>query len=158
MIRSAALTGIVLSLLAIAAAYASAFGAAGASGWAPWAMALGTSALLVSLMALGASRHGRLGALWLPLAATFAVLAAGFGLALWLPAEAADADLWLGLPRRAAIVLYGVGILPLLIVPVAYALTFDRLTLTAADLARISDAMAAKDVGAGADSREGSAE
>lgn len=144
MIRSAALTGIVLSLLAIAAAYASAFGAAGAPAWAAWAMAVGTPALLVSLMALGASRHGRLGSLWLPLAATFALLAAAFGLALWLPAESADADLWLGLPRRAAIVLYGVGILPLLIVPVAYAMTFDRLTLTSADLARIGDAMAAK--------------
>jgi hypothetical protein len=49
-----------------------------------------------------------------------------FGLALLLPAdEAPGAALWLGLPRRAALVLYGAGLLPALVLPLAYALTFD---------------------------------
>lgn len=61
----------------------------------------------------------------------------GFGLALWLPAESAGTALWLGLPPRAALVAYIVGILPSLVLPVAYAATFERLTLDDDDLARI---------------------
>ena len=44
--------------------------------------------------------------------------------------------LWLGLPPRAAVVLYVIGFLPVLVLPLAYALTFDALTLSEADLAR----------------------
>lgn len=145
MIRSAALLCIVLSLVAIGCAYASAFVGGGAPGWAAWAMAIGTSALLVSLMALGAMRRGRLGWLWIPIGFTFAVLAGGFCLALSMGPAAADSDLWLGLPPAAAVVLYGVGILPFLAVPAAYALSFDEMTLSEADLARVAAAMAIRE-------------
>jgi hypothetical protein len=49
----------------------------------------------------------------------------------------------LGLPRRAAIVLYGIGLLPLFVLPVAYALTFDEMTLSEEDLERVRRAAAA---------------
>lgn len=131
------------STLLIAAAYGGAFRPGGAPGWAPWAMLVGTSTLLVATMLLGAGRRsGSLRPLALPLTATYVVLFGCLGLALVLAPEARDAPLWLGLPRRAALVLYGVGLLPSAILPFAYARTFDSLTLTPEDLERIRQARA----------------
>ena len=139
-----ALVGFAASTVAIAAAYASAFLPGGTPRWGSWLLALGTSASLVSVMALGARRRDRpLGMLRWVFADTFVVMAAGFGLALALPAEAAGSALLLGLPPRAAVLLYGIGLLPLLILPVAYAMTFDRVTLSDDDLARLRAQVAA---------------
>ena len=61
------------------------------------------------------------------MAAMWLVLAVGFGAVLLLhPASPTDPTLWLGLPPRAAVILYGIGILPALVLPLAYALTFDE--------------------------------
>jgi hypothetical protein len=68
-------------------------------------------------------------------------------LALALPPETEGAALWLGLPRRAALVLYGIGLLPVAILPVAYARTFDSLTLRPEDLERIRAARARREAG-----------
>ena len=58
--------------------------------------------------------------------------------ALALPADLGAAEpLLLGLPRRAAIVVYGIGLLPVLVLPVAYALTFEAQTLRDEDLERV---------------------
>lgn len=141
-----ALLGLGISAAAVGAAYASAFLPAGAPGWAPWLMAGGTAGALVAAMALGAARAGRIGRLAYPFAFVFLALVVGFGLALGLPsAEAAEPALWLGLPPRAAVVMYGIGFLPLLVVPLAYALTFDELTLSSADWERIRRAAAGAD-------------
>lgn len=133
---------IVAGTVAVALAYAGAFLPGGAPQWAPWAMAIGIAFLCVGFMALGAARTGRpLGILWLPLAFTFVVLVGGFGLALALPgSEGPGARLVGGLPFRAALIIYGVGLLPALALPLAYALTFKRQTLDAADLERIRTA------------------
>jgi hypothetical protein len=62
----------------------------------------------------------------------------GFGAALIMPAESAtEIVLWLGLPPRAAVILYGIGLLPLFLVPLAYAFTFEEQTLSDADLERV---------------------
>jgi hypothetical protein len=134
-----AVGGLLGGTLAIAAAYASAFGAAGAPRWAAWAMALGVPLVLVATLTLGAAREGRLPrALVLPFALVGGLLAGGFALALGLPDDLGAAEpLWLGLPRRAAVVVYGIGLLPVLVLPVAYALTFDAQTLREEDLARV---------------------
>ena len=88
-------------------------------------------------MALGATRGNRgLGSLKLPFAFVFLVLAAGFCLALLLPSKE---PLMLGLPLRAAIIIYGIGLLPIIILPVAYAITFDTQTLSEADVARVRE-------------------
>lgn len=101
-------------------------------------MVIGNSTLLVAMMALGARRsQTSLRSLRLPLAVTCLILIGCFGLALSLPPESAGETLWLGLPRRAALVLYGVGLLPAAILPLAYARTFEALTLRPADLERI---------------------
>nr|MCU0636746.1 hypothetical protein [Gemmatimonadaceae bacterium] len=86
---------------------------------------------------LGVARHGRrLGGLWWVLGFTLVVCVAAFGAALALPASVED-TLFGGLPLRAAIVVYGIGLLPLVVLPVAYALTFDRITLSDDDLAGV---------------------
>ena len=133
---------LVVATCAIAVAYASAFAAGGPPAWAPWLLATGVPLALVGTMVLGAARHGRLPA---RLAVAFAlvglVLAGGFALALALPANLGAAEpLLLGLPLRAAIVIYGVGVLPVFVLPAAYALTFDAQTLRPEDLARVQAA------------------
>jgi hypothetical protein len=144
MLRRFTLLTIILSILAIGTAYASAFLSGGAPGWAAWIMVVGIAALMVGMMMLGAVRRNRIGRLWIPFGFVFLVLVGGFGGALALPPiDPARATLWLGLPPGAALVLYGVGILPLLVVPVAYALTFDELTLSAADLEELRAAASA---------------
>ena len=50
----------------------------------------------------------------------------------------------LGLPVRTAIVLYGIGLVPLVFLPFAYAVSFDADTLSAADIARVRDAAKAR--------------
>lgn len=136
--RSVAIAAIAGGTLAIGSAYAGAFRPGGAPAWAPWAMAIGTTVVLVGLMLLGMAKDGRrLGWLWGVLAFTALVCVAGFGLALTLPPETAGARLIAGLPPRAAAVLYGIGLLPLAVLPLAYAWSFDRLVLTPDDLARL---------------------
>jgi hypothetical protein len=100
---------------------------------------LGIPCLVVGLMVLGAARADRgLGPLVLPFAFVWIVLAGGFGAALLLqPSDPADPVLWLGLPPGAAVVLYGIGLSPVFVLPLAYALTFDASTLSEEDLERV---------------------
>jgi hypothetical protein len=137
-VKTRALYALVVATLLIASAYASAFLPGGSPSWAVWPMVVGTTGALVSMMAMGAARPGvRLGALAWVFGAVFVLVTVAFGLALSLPPEDAGSRLVLGLPLRAAIVLFGIGLLPLFLVPVAYAATFDRVTLSEEDLARI---------------------
>jgi hypothetical protein len=94
---------------------------------------------LVAVMVLGAARAGRLpGTLGIAFALVGVMLAGGFALTLALPAVPGAAEpLVLGLPRRAAVIVYGVGLLPVFVLPAAYALTFDAQTLRDEDLARV---------------------
>lgn len=148
MARRISLIALFAGTLAIAAAYASAFLPGPPTAWAPWALAMGTATVMVSASALGAVRADRgLGRLKLPFALAFLIVAGGFALVLSMPeADPATTPLFLGLPPRAAIVLLGIGLLPLLIMPVAYALTFDDMTLSEDDLARVREAARALQV------------
>jgi len=139
--RTSARIVLIASISAIAIGYASAFAKAGAPIWASWLLAIGIPAAFGAIMALGATRGDRgLGALKLPLLFVFLVLASGFCLALALPAsEGSGARLLLGLPARAAIIIYGIGLLPIVVLPVAYAITFDTQTLSEDDIARVRE-------------------
>lgn len=134
-----AVGALVLGTAAIAVAYASAFRAGGAPAWAAWCMALGVPVDLVATMMLGASRRGRLpGVVLGAFLLVGAMLAGGFALALALPGDLGAAEpLWLGLPRRAAVVVYGIGLLPVIVLPVVYAWSFDAQTLREEDLAEV---------------------
>lgn len=136
--RRLALAGVVVGLLLIALAYASAWLPGGAPVSAAWAMVAGTALLLSSVMALGGIRRGRS---WRRVGAAaaflFGVLVAGFGAALLLPAEDVLGPYLLGLPLRAAIILLGIGIVPVLVLPLAFAADFDDTGLDEASLARL---------------------
>ena len=140
MTRRYALAGFVAGIVMIAIAYATAFLPGGAPGWATWSYMVGTSTSMLAMMVLGAARGpAGIGRLVWPFALIYAVLLLGFGSVLLMsPETGPETSLWLGLPPRAAIILYGIGILPLFLLPVAYALTFDSMTLGEEDLARLA--------------------
>ena len=132
---------LVTAILAISVGYAAAFKPGGAPEWAPWMLALGIPLALGGIMILGAARGSRgIGPLKLPFLFVFVVLATGFCLALALPpTEGPGSPLLLGLPVRAAILIYGIGLLPIVVLPVAYALTFHTQTLDESDIARVKE-------------------
>jgi hypothetical protein len=150
MARRNSLLALLAGTLAIAVAYASAFLPGDPPGWSPWALGIGTAVVMVAASALGAARRETgIGRLKAPFAIVFLILAGGFAAVLSMPAVGPNPPLFLGLPAGAAIVLLGIGILPLLVLPVAYALTFDEMTLSDADLARVREAARALQNGAG---------
>ncbi len=139
--RRLALGALIVGIVAIAVGYAAALLPRGTPTWAPWLLALGIPVALGAIMILGAVR-GRMGIgpLKYPFAFVVAVLAISFCAALALPAtESSLSKLWLGLPARAAIVIYGIGLLPIIVLPVAYALTFEAQTLSAEDVERVRE-------------------
>lgn len=143
MTKRLAIGATVFATCCIAVAYGSAF-VAGGTRWGAWLMVLGLATMVVSLMVLGAARRsGGVRRIAIPLAFTFVVIVIGFGAALVLPGESAGARLLLGLPLRAAVVLYGIGLLPMVVLPLTYALTFDEMTLSEEDLARVREMGAA---------------
>ena len=150
--QRAGLMLLIVGLLAVGLAYGAALlGVAAAV--APWWLASGSTATLAGLAALGAARRGRSSPLlgW-SIAIAFMSVAAGLLVPLALPAPGAATPLLLGLPRPTAILLLLVGLVPLVMLPIAYAVAFEREVLSDADLA----ALRGRQRGPGAD--EGSAE
>ena len=140
--KHVALAAIVLSTCAIGAGYASAFLPGDPPVWAGWIFAAGTTGVLVATLALGAMRRDRgMGRLVIPFIIMTVLLGGGFAAVFMLPGDlGANEPLLFGLPRRAAILLYGIGLLPTFVLPVAYALTFSDQTLRPDDLQRVIDA------------------
>jgi len=127
----AAATGIglmVAGTAAIGAAYLATMLAGAPPGWAPWAVAIGGSAASVALFVLGAASRGPVARGIAALLAVLGLVIAGsFAVALALPMPTDDgARLFLGLPLRLAIVFYGVGFVPLFVLPLVFARTFAR--------------------------------
>lgn len=104
--------------------------------WAVWAIPVGIGLLLFGFFDLGGSPRAEVASetrlkLRLVFAATAVWVAAGLALLIAMPAaEATDPALILGLPPRAAWMIYGVGLAPGLFLPLAYALFFDEATLS----------------------------
>lgn len=99
----------------------------------------------MSLMALGAVRRGRIAPVlrWV-FVGMFLFCAGCFLTALAMPAnEGAGGPLLFGFPLRSTIVLLGVAVVPLLVFPFAWAMTFDSAMLSEEDLRRLRDAQAA---------------
>lgn len=134
-VKRFALAVIFLSMVAIAGGYAAAFLPGGAPPLASWIFALATAAMMVAMLLLGAARKDvPLGGLVWVFVFCFAALAVGFGLALTAPEVTPDATLYFGLPQGAAVILFVVGLLPLLVLPIVYALTFEKTTLNTEEL------------------------
>lgn len=135
-IRRAALGGILGGTLLIGGAYAQALPGGPAARWAAPAFVVGMASIIVGLMVLGAASARGIGRLVIPFAFVWLLLVGGFGLVFMVPATESP-GLWLGLPPATAIVLYGIGLVPALVLPLAYALTFDSATLRPEDLERV---------------------
>lgn len=135
--RRAGLSLLVLGLFAVGAAYALVL-TDRALRAAPWWLALGTTAVLAGMAMMGIARRGRATPMLARAAAVSCVsVAAGLVVPLVLPAPSAGEPLLLGLPRPTAILLSLVGLLPLVLLPIAYAVAFEREVLTEDDLAAL---------------------
>lgn len=109
---------------------------------APWTGAETVFTVLVmaypvALIAFAVSRNGRLGPLAIPLLLLLILLEACAVGMLALRGHVPTAPWIGGLPLAAAIQLCGVWLAPLLLVALAYALTFDRYELRQEDLDRL---------------------
>jgi hypothetical protein len=112
---------------AVGAAYAAAIAVTPAPAWAPWALALGGTSSSIGLFVVGAARRRAMTrGVALALAGLFLLIAGAFGAALALPAEGPGGALFLGLPVRLAIVFYVVGLVPTVVLPVVFGVTFER--------------------------------
>ena len=130
---------LVIACAFVALSYAAVFVVTPTPAWAAWTLAIGANGIIMTLMAIGAVRHDRLPrSLAWTFAGLFVLCAGAFVIALALPAnEGMNGPLLLGLPLRTAIVLYSVGVVPIAVLPLAYALTFESSTLSADDLTRV---------------------
>ena len=139
--RRVAIAVLFMSTAGVAIAYAIALATGAASPWSSWIAAIAIPAALTAIMIVGAARGDRgIGRLKIPFLFVALILIAGFVAALALPsAENPGSTLVLGLPLRAAIVVYGIGLLPIVVLPVAYALTFETQTLSAEDVERVRE-------------------
>jgi len=126
--RSFSLFLLVLSLALVGGAYASAFLPDGWPAWAPWALLVGTVTSLLAISLVGTTPPGGQAPrrLLVALGGVFLLLVGGVGAGLLLPAPGADSPLVGGLPPGAAFLVYGAGLLPLLVVPLTYAWVFPR--------------------------------
>ena len=136
--RRLALAAQAAGVVCIALAYGTAWSVAGTPVWGVWLMISGTALLISGMLCLSAlragvsARHAGMVALLL-----FVVLVLGFGLPMVLAPETADGPLFLGLPLRAAIEIYGVGLLPALFLPLLFAAQFRDRGLDQASLDRL---------------------
>lgn len=148
MSRGASLLGLALASVLLAVGYAGAFLAQPSPGWAVWSTAMGTGLAFLALVALGAARHGdRPRAPWV-LGLLAVVLLGGFAAMLLLPSPDPERPvLWLGLPPGAAVLVYGVGLLPFFLAPLSYATTFDHWTLREEDLKRVREMALEREAG-----------
>jgi hypothetical protein len=106
-------------------------------------MVLGVSLVMPGTLLLGALRPGRHMRRLVMVATVMGVLLlVAFGAALWLPDAGSSEALLLGLPRRAAIVIYGAGVLPILWLPWAFARDFRDSGVDAERLATLRAACA----------------
>jgi hypothetical protein len=138
-LKSAVLSLVFFFLAVVAAGYTGSFFDAT---WAPWCLAIGTCGALMSMMALGAIRRGKIAPVlrWV-FAGMFLFCAGCFCVALAIPPnEGAGGSLLFNFPLRSTIVLLGVAIVPILVMPFAWALTFDSSMLSEDDLVRLREA------------------
>lgn len=96
--------------------------------------AIAASIFPVALMALGASRGGRVGPVAWPLTALLVLLLLVMAGLFALRGQVDGGTWWGGLPAAAAVQLYGLFVLPLFISSIGYARTFRSFSLRERDL------------------------
>lgn len=122
MIVRTGISTVAIGACTAAAAYAAVF--AGADAVAPWLLAAGATLVLTGLGLLGAGdgRPRLAAAVLVACAFTFA----GFALGLRFAPPASDGPLLFGLPRVTTLLLLCTGLVPLVLLPLAYGWLFER--------------------------------
>lgn len=130
---------IVSAVFAITAAYGATIVLQPAPGFVAPALAYAIGTSITGMFVLGAARNGTLRPWLVAVFVTVFLMVTGtFWWVLALPAdEGAGGALLLGLPRRTAMVLCGVGAVPMLLLPLAYALAFDRDVLSEEEMQQL---------------------
>ena len=107
--------------------------------WAESLFAVLVMAYPVALIVVAVARKGRLGpVVWSLVGLLLFLEACAIGM-LVLRGRVLDGPWFGGLPLAAAIQLYGLWLVPLLLVALAYGLTFDRFELRQEDLDRLDE-------------------
>jgi len=91
----------------------------------------------IALIINGAARDGKLGPLKIPIFIFLLVLEACSTLMIFFIGKTASAPMVAGLPAGAAVQLYGMFLSPLIIVSLAYGLTFESFSLREEDLREV---------------------
>ncbi len=91
----------------------------------------------IALIAVGVSKEGSLGPLSMPLLSLFVLLEGCVIAMLLLKGKVLSGPWLLGLPLSASIQLYVAWLAPLVLVSLAYGLTFERFSLKEEDLAKL---------------------
>lgn len=137
MSRRASLFALMASMGLVGAGYLSAFFPFTPPVWGVGTLLVGSVAGLLSVSFLGAGERAAARRLRLPLGLVFVLLVGGVGAGLLLPDARTGDPLHGGLPLPAALLLYGAGLLPLLVVPLAYAWTFQGAGMGKVELAEL---------------------
>ena len=106
---------------------------------AGWFFGVAAMALPVALMALGALRRGKLGKVGPALVVLVLLLEGAFLGTLALAGKVLEAPRVLGLPSAAALFFAAIWLLPLVLVSLSYALTFEEQGISNADLERLRE-------------------
>lgn len=136
------IVSIAFGLLAVAFAYAALLldVANAAAVLAPVLLAFGASAVLAGMLSLAARRpFGTPRALRTTIRLAFAATFGGLLYAIFAAPPTADDPLLLGLPRVTAVMLLVTGLIPLVVLPLAYARAFARDVLGEEEIARIAE-------------------
>ena len=113
-IRTSAVALIAMASMLLVLGYGATFWPGGVPMWVTVTFALATVAQLVAFCVLGAvTRAGRLGAAAWGILAMGVLVGGSLVYAIVAPDLGAHEPVWLGVPRRAAVIIYGVGVLPL---------------------------------------------
>ncbi|MDX1503512.1 MAG: hypothetical protein R3325_14220 [Thermoanaerobaculia bacterium] len=131
MVRRVALVAVAAGSLLVL--FFSLAGGAGAS----VGFTLTAGAIPFALMALGATRAGRLGTAAVPILALLAVVEGALVGMLLLRGRVLEPPWVGGLPLGAALLVYGLLLLPLAATAVGFALVFDRFDVSEDDLERL---------------------
>lgn len=128
-LRGFGLAGTCVGALCALAGYATAWLHPELSLTAAWCMAAAIAITMPSALLMGARPSVRQP--WLVIAAMglAVLLVAVFGAALPLPPAAGNEAIVAGLPRRLALLVYGVGLVPFAFLPIAFAWDFDTSSL-----------------------------
>lgn len=139
-LRAGALGVIAASNVVMVVGYAAAATSRGVSPWLATLVAVAVALQIAAWCVLGARRRdGRAGSAWVGAAAIVVLVGGALGYAILAPGADGVEPLVGGVPRRAAYVIYGIGVLPLVVLAAVFGRGFAAWAPTEADVARLRE-------------------